>query len=205
MESSGKSRMTDEAHLDALAKRKRKRPVGLRGEGGWTLMELMVVTTITAVLAGIAVPQFTGMATQMRTQAGAAQVLSDINWARMMSLRTGVPHYVNVTGAPSLSYTVKRAQNPPAIDPGNDPTLRTVNLTARMPAVQFSLAGATTDPYGGTVAAPTPGTMVFTSRGLPAAPGSFFVSSTDGETSFAISVTGAGRARVWRRSGGGWH
>lgn len=183
--------------------------VGARGrladEGGWTLAELMVVTGIVVALAGIAVPQYSVLATQMRTQAASAQVLSDINYARMMSLRTGVPHYVVVTGDPDITYEVRRSANPPVIAGGEpDPVLRSIDLTDGMPGVNFDLSGASLDPYGGTVTTATPGQLVFGSRGLPTAPAAFFVANDDGTTAFAVSITGAGRTRLWRRANGGW-
>ncbi len=176
----------------------------LGGQGGWTLAELMVVTGLILTLAGIAVPQFSLLAGQMRTQAAAAQVMNDVNWTRTMSLRTGVAHYINVTGDPAMIYDVQRSANPPAIAPATDPVLRAIDLTTNMPDVDFDLNGVTLDPYGGTVTTATPGQMIFNARGLPAAPSAFFVTSEDGETAFAISITGAGRARMWRRGDGDW-
>ncbi len=176
----------------------------LRDQAGWTLAELMVVTGMIVTLAGIAVPQFTLLATQMRTQAAAAQIMNDLNWTRTMSLRTGVPHYINVTGDPSMIYDVHRSANPPAIAPGTDPVLRAIDLTARLPDVDFDLNGATTDPYGTTVTVPTPGQMIFNARGLPTVPAAFFVASGDGENAYAVSITGAGRARLWHHSSGDW-
>ncbi|MDG2303697.1 MAG: hypothetical protein P8R42_03410 [Candidatus Binatia bacterium] len=176
----------------------------LRDQAGWTLAELMVVTGLIVTLAGIAVPQFSLMAVQMRTQAAAAQVMSDLNWARTMSLRTGVAHYINVTGDPPMIYDVHRVASPGAVVPATDPVIRAIDLTARMPDVDFSLNGVTLDPYGGTVTGPSPGQIIFTGRGLPTAPGAFFVASDDGKTAFAISITGAGRTRMWRRGDGAW-
>ena len=164
----------------------------------------MVVTGMIVALAGIAVPQFSGISRQMRTQAAAAQVMSDVNWARNMSLRTGVPHYINVTGDPAIRYDVQRSAAPPVVAPGSDPKLREVDLSARMPDVNFDLNGVTEDPYGGTVTTSTPGQLIFNTRGLPTAASSFFVTANDGGTAFAISVTGAGRARLWRRGDGAW-
>lgn len=164
----------------------------------------MVVTGLIVALAGIAVPQYSQIALQMRTQAAAAQVMGDVNWTRNMSLRTGVPHYINVTGDPAMVYDVHRSANPPAIAPATDPVLRSIDLAARMPDVDFDLNGVTLDPYGGTVSTATPGQMVFNTRGLPTAPGAFFVASEDGATAYAISVTGAGRTRLWRRANGDW-
>lgn len=176
----------------------------LRDQAGWTLAELMVVTGMIVALAGIAVPQYAALAGQMRTQAAAAQVMRDVNWARTMSLRTGVPHYVNVTGDPAMIYDVHRSANPPAIAPATDPVLRGIDLTDKMPNVDFDLNGVTVDPYGGAAATATPGQMVFNTRGLPTAPAAFYVASDDGSTQYAISVTGAGRTRLWRRGDGEW-
>lgn len=164
----------------------------------------MVVTGLIVTLAGIAVPQYSLIAVQMRTQAAAAQVMRDVNWTRSMSLRTGIPHYINVTGDPAMIYDVQRSANPPAIAPATDPKLREIDLTGNMPDVDFDLNGVTQDPYGGVVAAATPGQMVFNTRGLPTAPAAFFVASDEGEYAYAISVTGAGRARLWQRADGDW-
>ena len=98
-----------------------------------------------------------------------------------------------------------RAAAPPAIAPATDPVLRTINMTTSVPGVVFSLNGGSQDPYGGTVTTPTPASpLVFNARGLPNAAGSFFLASIDGANTFAVSVTGAGRTRIWRKSGGGW-
>jgi len=164
----------------------------------------MVVTGIILALAGIAIPQYSLLAVQMRTQAASAQVMSDVNWARTMTLRTGVPHYINVTGDPAIMYDVQRSLNPPVIAPATDPVLRSIDLTTRMSDVDFDLNGVSVGPYGGTVTTATPGQLVFNTRGLPTAPATFFVTSENGETAFAISVTGAGRTRLWRRRNGDW-
>lgn len=164
----------------------------------------MVVTGMIVALAGIAVPQFSGISRQMRTQAAAAQIMNDVNWARNMSLRTGVPHYLNVTGDPAIKYDVLRSADPPNTVPGDDTKVREIDLSTRMPDVNFDLNGVTLDPYGGTVTTATPGRLVFNSRGLPTAAAAFFVTADGGETAYAISITGAGRARLWRRGDGAW-
>jgi hypothetical protein len=140
----------------------------------------------------------------MRTSGAATQLLSDLNFAREMAQRTGVPHYVDATGG-SLNYTVKRAAAPPAIQPGTDPVVRQPRLGDRLPGVGFSLNGATADPYGTAVTTPAPtGPLVFNARGLPSTPAAFFVASTDGKYTHSVSVTGAGRIRVFTRTGATW-
>jgi prepilin-type N-terminal cleavage/methylation domain-containing protein len=174
-------------------------------EDGWTLMETMVVTTIVAILAGIAVPQFSALATQMRTNAVAHQLLTDIQYARVMAQRTGVPHYINVTGGTGVNYEVRREALPPAVNPATDPLVRTASLGATMAGVAFAMNGATTDCLGASASQATPsGQLVFNARGLPTSVTSYFIGSTDGANSYVVSVTGAGRVRLCRRVGGAW-
>lgn len=175
------------------------------GQGGWTLMEMMVVTGLITILAAMAAPRYAAIALQMRTSAAASRILADLAFARAMAVRTGVHHYLNVSGGAGISYTVRRAANPPNIDPSTDPVVRTVDLSDKLPGVNFDLNGAGTDPYGNSVQAPTPGApLVFDPRGLPTAAGTFFLASDDGHTSFAISVNGSGRTRLWRRTATGF-
>lgn len=177
----------------------------VRGEGGWTLLEMLVVCSIISILTATAVPRFSGLARQLRAGTASTQLLADLNWARAMAVRTGVPHYVDVdTSAPGVNYWVRRSSSPPTIQPAADPVVRNAHLGTRLSGVGFALAGASADPWGGQVSAPTPGRMVFDSRGLPSSSGSFFIATDDGASARAVSVTGAGRIRLFTRSGGGW-
>ncbi len=191
---------------DVRAYGMRRHPRGrLREQRGWTLMETMVVTSIIAILSAIAIPQWGAVATQMRTSAAATELLGDLQFARNMSQRTGVPYYISVTGGTGVNYKVQRALNPPAIAPGSDPTVRTVTLGARMPDVVFSQNGISSDCWGGSVGSATPsGQLVFNTRGLPNAAASYFIASQDGDNAYVVSVTGAGKSRICRHVGGAW-
>lgn len=174
-------------------------------EAGWTLLELMVVCGLFSVLGAIAVPQYSALAMQMRVSSASTQLLSDLSWAREMSMRTGVPHYLDVDSTRSgVNYRVRRTAVPGLVQATTDPVVRSALLGTRLAGVRFALNGATADPYGGAVSGPTPGRVVFDARGLPSSSGAFFLASDDGLVAKAISVTGAGRVRVWTRSGGGW-
>ncbi|MEW6272530.1 MAG: GspH/FimT family pseudopilin, partial [Thermodesulfobacteriota bacterium] len=165
----------------------------------------MVVTRLIAILASVAVPQFSAVATQMRTQAVANQVLTDIQYARVMAQRTGVPHYIEVTGGAGVNYRVQRSAAPPAISPGTDPVVRSASLGATMQEVEFTMNGAATDCFGADATQATPSSqLVFNARGLPGGTASYFVGSSDGANSYVVSVTGAGRARLCRRVAGAW-
>jgi prepilin-type N-terminal cleavage/methylation domain-containing protein len=175
------------------------------GESGFTLMELMVVSTLFLILIGIAVPQYKSLTLQLRASSVAAQLAGDISFARVMSLRTATPYYISITPATGVSYKVQRSAAPPALVPATDPAVRTIALSTTMPGVLFSLNGLTADPYGAGVAQATPTTTLsFSSRGLPSISGTFFVSSNDTRNTYAVTVTGAGRVRIWRRIGSTW-
>lgn len=176
----------------------------LRDQGGWTLMEALVVCGMITVLAGVAVPQYAAMAQHMRTGAAASQLLGDLAYARSMSQRTGAFHYLEATAGSSVTYQVKRCAGTPC-PAGGDPALRTVTLGDQMPGVGFSRAGAATDPYGAPVNTSIPAVpTVFNPRGLPVAGGSYFIASQDGVASYAVSVNGSGRVRMWKRRNGSW-
>jgi prepilin-type N-terminal cleavage/methylation domain-containing protein len=178
---------------------------GLLAQDGWTLMETMVVTSIIAILSAIAIPQFSALSLQMRTNAAANELLSDVEYARTMSQRTGTPYYINVTGGTGVNYKVQRAANPAAPAPTTDPAVRTVTLGTKLPNVVFALNGTATDCYGSSRTGATPSTqLVFNSRGLPNAASAYFVGSQDGKNTYVVTVSGAGRARVCRRIGGAW-
>jgi Tfp pilus assembly protein FimT len=168
-------------------------------------MELLVACSMFVILAGIAVPQYKAVALQMRTTAAANHMLSDLTFAREMAQRTGVPHYIDVNAGPTVDYTVKRAAAPPAIQPGTDPIVRRQALGQRLSGVAFSLNGASADPYGGAASAATPpGRIVFNARGLPNTSGAYFIASTNGAYTHVVSVTGAGRVRLWTKVGSTW-
>lgn len=174
-------------------------------EAGWTILEMMAICGLFSILGAIAVPQYSVLAMQMRVSSASTQVLSDLSWAREMSMRTGVPHYLDVDSSRAgVNYRVKRTAVPGVVQASTDPVVRSSLLGNRLSGVSFALNGATADPYGGAVSSPTPGRVVFDARGLPSSSGAFFVASNDGRVAKAISVTGAGRVRVWTRSGGGW-
>jgi len=173
------------------------------GEDGWTLMETMVVTSIIAILTGIAVPQFAAIGTQMRTNTGANQVLTDIEYARVMAQRTGVAHYIETTGGTGVNYRVMRVAVPPEAGPQ---VVRTSSLGSKLPGVVFAQNGSTTDCFGTTATQATPTALLsFNARGLPSAATSYFVGSNDGTNSYVVSVSGAGRVRLCRNVGGTWH
>lgn len=59
------------------------------GQAGFSLMEAMVVATIVAIMAVLAVPSFSGMVQRQRVKNAADAVLSDLRWARSEAIKRG--------------------------------------------------------------------------------------------------------------------
>jgi Tfp pilus assembly protein FimT len=177
----------------------------LRKQNGWTLIEAMVVTSVIMILAGIAAPQYSLISRQMHTSAAATQLLGNLQFARIQSLRTGVPHYVSTGMGAGVAYQVQRSAAPPLVVSASDPVVRNIDLSVSMPNVEFSPNGAAAGPYGEEVAGGVPGQpLVFDARGLPTTTAAYYVRSSEGTFAYAISITGAGRSRIWRQTTGGW-
>jgi len=177
----------------------------IQDQSGWTLMEAMVVTGMIVILAGIAVPQYSQIARQMRASAAASQLLGNLAYARAQSIRTGVRHYVSTSSEENIVYRVQRESIPNIPAPATDPVLRSIDLTGTMPGIEFDPNGAVAGPYGTAVTAGTPEEpLVFTSRGMPISTGSYYVRTVEGSVAYAVSVTGAGRTRLWRQTNAGW-
>ena len=55
-------------------------------QNGFSLIELIVVVAILAVIAGVAIPVYTGMKPSIRLSGATSQVMGDLMWARMRAV-----------------------------------------------------------------------------------------------------------------------
>ena len=123
----------------------RRRLQGER-EGGFTLIELMVVVLIIAILIAIAIPTFLGARTRAQDRAAQASLRNALVAAK--SIYTDTQSYATAEGAgltavePSLTYKAKGATSTGPNDVSADGT-----TTPAEAAAMFVMIGA--DPYTG--------------------------------------------------------
>ena len=89
----------------------------MKKNGGFTLVELIVVIAILAILAGVAVPAYTGYIAKAQ-QAADMQVLSTVNTAAQgLAIAEGAKvTKIEVKGAEDITVTTdKDAQNAPVV------------------------------------------------------------------------------------------
>lgn len=144
----------------------RRRP---RGEGGFTLIELVVVLTLVSIVAALAQPSMSGYVHRNKTRRTLDRLAGDLQMARMLAVRSGDRAVVEVSG------DVYRIWMEGAGD-----TLRTVRLGSDLAGVR--LEGPTAD-----------GRLVFNSRGLLLTPGSGRLVARLGTVADTLNITAAGR------------
>lgn len=135
----------------------------MRGQGGLTLAELMVVIAIVAIMATLALPNFIGPAAESRLRGAGDNLRGDLQLARARAVRDNVPFAIAFTAGGYTLFT-DEGTTPRTLEAGE----RVVH-TRQFPAgVQCNLAA--TDFTDKTVRldrrgrAEQSGTMVLTGR-----------------------------------------
>ena len=89
---------------------------------GFTLIELMVVVSITAILMAVVVPGFQSLMASQRIKNATYELMSDMTLARSEALKRGrCVRMVAATGGWALGWTVKADQPAPTIPPTPPP------------------------------------------------------------------------------------
>lgn len=177
-------------------------------EHGFSLVELTVVVAIVVILSAIATPQVLGLVYQSRVRGAADSLAGLVQQARILGERQN-------TTLPVVAGSVE-----------TNATGAFIGLTGSTwqsgdPDVPYS-SGVTNGSASNAPTALSPGftpeaagtTLYFNWRGLPVkSSGSTYVASagvifyvTDTHNNWAaVSVSGAGRSKVWILSGSYWH
>jgi prepilin-type N-terminal cleavage/methylation domain-containing protein len=171
----------------------------LRGNAGLTLIEVLTAVSLMGIVTAIAATNFGAMRPSFRTRAAALAVAGDMNQARMSAVKEGrVYEYFPISGG----YQIRRDDNL-----GGREVVKEVVIGTQYPHVTFGHTGITNDPYAVGIAASSPGaTITFHSDGSVQNPAGVFLQADgyDGPVQQAVTLSSAGRVRIWKYAGTQW-
>lgn len=197
----------------------------LKSKKGFSLVELMIVVLIILVISALAMPNVIRGIGSLRLRGAGSNVSGIMQRGRIQAVRTNriqMIRAINQQGAnllfidgPPYNSTVEATEGVVQI---SDSVVMQTDETA-VPVSNFVTNSATL--LGEAVTAPSTGAMAFNQRGLPCTPvlsGGvpstcnasqayvYFYQSTGafGGQWIAISVTKAGRIRIWSWDGSTW-
>ena len=134
----------------------------LKGNHGFTLGEILVVTAIFGILATIAVPQFMALQPSFRLNGAARQVFSELMSARMKAVNENATYTVTFPNAQTIQIV------------GSD--TRTVDIQTLYSGVTLSSSAATIN---------------LSSRGTADVSSTITISNSAGSRTVSVKITGA--------------
>jgi prepilin-type N-terminal cleavage/methylation domain-containing protein len=169
-------------------------------QAGFTLVEVLTAASLIGVVTVIAATNFRAQMPSLRARGAALKVAGDINQARLAAIKEG-RRYFYVPGEGN-TYTIE-------VDDGLGGTtiVKDVDISNDFTGVVFGATAITEDPYGNAGPAPVPaGALIFHSNGTVQNPAGIFLEAAYGDewAQQAVTVTAAGRVRVWHHGAGGW-
>jgi len=187
----------------------------LRGQAGFSLIELIVVMTIILVVSAIAVPSLINTVADVRLRSSASTLQGQLQLLRMRAVNDNKPYKLKMTtqAGTLMAYLDLDAGDDydsaePAVGLAKDVTVATSGNP--------SMPNTTLNTTGWINPATTATNLWFNARGLPCdgvgacnSPKGYIYylsqSRNMGTTAWAaVSVTPAGRIRVWRWTGSVW-
>ena len=170
------------------------------GESGLTLVEVLTAVSLLGIVTAIAATNFTAMRPAFETRGAALLIAGDINQARMAAIKEArLYEYFPIAGG----YRIRRDDGA-----GGREVVKERVLGNEYPHVTFGHGTIPSDPYGTAIGSSAPGaTITFHSNGTVQNPASVFLQATVGDepAQQAVTLSGAGRVRVWKHASGGWH
>jgi prepilin-type N-terminal cleavage/methylation domain-containing protein len=183
---------------------------------GFSLMELMVVMLVILIVSAVAVPTLMNTVADVRLRSSASTVQGQLQQLRMRAVRDNKPYSARWTTQNGVLLMYVDTDNDGAYD-SNEPQVsiaRDVNVTVSgnpsMPSTTLNTSGW--------IQGTTSNAVYMNARGLPCDTsvnaacntnkGYIYYLSQQRSTSttawVAVSVTPAGRIRVWRWTGSVW-
>jgi type II secretion system protein H len=146
---------------------------------GFTLIEILIVTSIVGIMAQVAVVNMVSQMPKHRLQGAASQVVWDLMAARMKAIMQN-NNKIKVIFPNNHAYTIWDDANDDGVVDAGELIAKASNLREQYHDVTF--------------AAPLPNTFAFSSRGTSSLAQDINLSNASGAT--RITVTRTGKARI---------
>ncbi|NIO17366.1 MAG: prepilin-type N-terminal cleavage/methylation domain-containing protein [Deltaproteobacteria bacterium] len=186
---------------------------GKRGESGFTMIEVMIVTVILSIVAFMAVPSFMGTIKRNKVKRAAAEIADNINLTRSHGIKEAVMDY-RIVFDPGNDRYLCGFENDADSDPDGFGSggSKIVGLSTYSPEITFgsdapngpngSLACGGAIPASGVSGWGTPPVLNFNSDGSVPNLGCVFIRDQSGNN-FMVSVESVvGKTNLWRWEGG---
>lgn len=171
----------------------------LPSNAGLTLIEVLTAVSLLSIMTAVAATNFSAMRPGFRARGAALLVAGDMNQARMSAVKEGrVYEYFPISGG----YRIRRDDGL-----GGRVVVKEVIIGNDYPHVQFGHGATNQDPYNATIGSSVPlGPVTFDSNGTVQNAAGVFIqaASSEGLIQQAVTLSAAGRVRVWRFTQGGW-
>ena len=192
-----------------------RRMAGAAVQGGFTLVELMVVLAVMGIIAAIAAPSFTGLSQRASVKAATRDVVSAFQKARIEAIRQGATWRVRFDAAGRNMQVLSPGEDR-VWGTGDDSVFSTVEFLDRGVVANSKRYGNVS--FGAAAAAgmipDIPGThvpmqadaiqMEFRRDGTVGPLGTIYLQSDRGDCFAVQMATGAGNIVTWKHTGGAW-
>jgi prepilin-type N-terminal cleavage/methylation domain-containing protein len=172
----------------------------LRPNAGLTLVEVLAAMSLLGIVTAVAATNFGAMRPAFETRGAALKIAGDLNQARLSAIKEGrVYEYFPIAGG----YRIRRDDGV-----GGRELVKEVVLANEFPHVTFGHTGIDDDPYAIAIAGSAPaGPITFHSNGTVQDPAGVYLEATVGDepSQQAVTLSAAGRVRVWKHGTDGWH